>query len=910
MTDHAPEGPTSPASTRTIERSDGSATDMSATGLGVAHLAPDGTFHAVNEVFTAVSGYSRSDLEGRSVTAVLPNELRSTDALLEAHRAGRSGPPIADLPIETATGEVVAATSAFQCLDGTEDGADGVVWLLRAHSPTPPVSPTGNEGESAVGKSFLALADAVPDGIIVLDSNSDIQYANPAVERILGYAPAELVGGSKLKIIPERFQRTHLNALERYLETGERSIDWSYVELSGRHEAGHEVPLGVSLNTFTYGGDRYFVGLFRDVTPQKRAQQALATRLAQQETAARLGRRALRADAIDGLLDEAVEAVAAGLDAEYAKVLELSEDGRELLLRSGVGWEPGLVGSATISATADDSQAGHTLSESHPIVVEDLGSETRFSGPPLLTDHDVRSGVSVTIGPTDDLWGILGVHDTRRREFTEHDVHFVESAAHVLATAIDRNRHAEQLERQREQLLALDRLNALIHGIHQAIIRETSQSEIERSVCEGLIEKDIYRFAAIWHADPASGRVSPATHAGRGAGYPDHATAATPVDEGPIVRALEEREPCVVPEIAGAEPAAPWREEALARGYRSVAAISIVYENVLFGVLGVYSDVEGAFGETVRTVLEILGKTIGHAIATANQERTLLSREKTALTLGIGGFNDVMGIAVDEEGSFEVSSLVPRRRPLSALRRGRAGDRGAARGAGGLADRGHRGRDGGRRRRPVPVRADARGPAGDSTNTRTRRPVARDGLSGPGPDNDGRAPADRERSAAHRGDRGDPSRPERLAAQAPDPIRVVDLLDGRVRGAHRAATRGTGDGVPQRLLRVATGERRGRRRVEARDLLGDVSAALPDGAAKAAVEPARRAVRRWATESIERVVVGNSVSPHGVDRAPTRPSRRRRRRAPASGPCSDRGSASAARTASAARGSDRSIPRG
>lgn len=101
----------------------------------------------------------------------------------------------------------------------------------------------------------------------------------------------------------------------------------------------------------------------------------------------------------------------------------------------------------------------------------------------------------------------------------------------------------------------------------------------------------------------------------------------------------------------------PVARGALARGYRSVAAIPIVYENVLFGVLGVYADTGGAFGETVRTVLGILGETIGHAIATTNQERTLLSREKTALTLGIEGFNDAMGIVVDD-GGFEIDSLV------------------------------------------------------------------------------------------------------------------------------------------------------------------------------------------------------------------------------------------------------------
>jgi hypothetical protein len=43
-------------------------------------------------------------------------------------------------------------------------------------------------------------------------------------------------------------------------------------------------------------------------------------------------------------MDEAVALVARTLDVEYAKIVELFSGGEELLLRSGVGFEEGLVG--------------------------------------------------------------------------------------------------------------------------------------------------------------------------------------------------------------------------------------------------------------------------------------------------------------------------------------------------------------------------------------------------------------------------------------------------------------------------------------------------------------------------------------------------------------------------------------
>ena len=66
-----------------------------------------------------------------------------------------------------------------------------------------------------------------------------------------------------------------------------------------------------------------------------------------------------------------------------AKCWSLLPDGKALLLRSGVGWKQGLVGHATVGA-GTDSQAGYTLLSDQPVIVEDLRTETRFSGSPLF----------------------------------------------------------------------------------------------------------------------------------------------------------------------------------------------------------------------------------------------------------------------------------------------------------------------------------------------------------------------------------------------------------------------------------------------------------------------------------------------------------------------------------------------
>ncbi|MFC7214635.1 ATP-binding protein [Saliphagus sp. GCM10025334] len=174
-------------------------------------------------------------------------------------------------------------------------------------------------------------------------------------------------------------------------------------------------------------------------SPYGDADPALAAYIRQQEAIAELGQQGLETDDLDQLMHDATVELVETLDAEYAKVLELLPDGEAVLLRQGVGWDDGLVGTGTVP-TDQDSQAGYTLLTEEPVVVDDLHTEERFSGPDLLTDHDVRSGVSVVIGSVDDPWGVLGVHTTEAREFTEHDATFVQSVANVLATAIENTR--------------------------------------------------------------------------------------------------------------------------------------------------------------------------------------------------------------------------------------------------------------------------------------------------------------------------------------------------------------------------------------------------------------------------------------------------------------------------------------
>jgi PAS domain S-box-containing protein len=211
-----------------------------------------------------------------------------------------------------------------------------------------------------------------------------------------------------------------------------------------------------------YGHPATCALVFQDISERKRVEKALEDRLQQQAVVAQLGQRALSGIELSTLMDEVPLLVAQSLDVEYCKVLELLPNGQALLLRSGVGWHPGLVGHATVGSETH-SQAGYTLLSSQPVMVEDLREETRFNGPRLLHDHQVISGISVIIHGQNRPFGVLGAHTTRKQKFSQDDINFLQAVANVLATGIERKRAEDELRQSEAKFRRL--FDANIVGI-------------------------------------------------------------------------------------------------------------------------------------------------------------------------------------------------------------------------------------------------------------------------------------------------------------------------------------------------------------------------------------------------------------------------------------------------------------
>lgn len=197
----------------------------------------------------------------------------------------------------------------------------------------------------------------------------------------------------------------------------------------------------------------------------------------QQAAVADFGLYAFQCGDIDDLLHRATELVSEAMDVPLVKVLEHRPDRGEMLLRSGVNWQPGVVGHE-VFGDHERSPGGYALRSEHPVVSPDLDLEDRFQVPDVLRRHGVKSMVNVIIAGEREPFGVLEVDSREQRDFGDDDITFLRNYANLLAAAIDRLRAHDELRRSaREQgVLARElghRVKNLL-GLVRALASQTS----------------------------------------------------------------------------------------------------------------------------------------------------------------------------------------------------------------------------------------------------------------------------------------------------------------------------------------------------------------------------------------------------------------------------------------------------
>jgi two-component system sensor kinase FixL len=130
---------------------------------------------------------------------------------------------------------------------------------------------------------FQALLDAAVDAIVVIDAGGLVLTFNKAAERMFGHSADAVVGRNVSLLMGDPYRSQHDGYVGRYVATGEPHIIGKGREIEARRANGELFPVSLAVGEAIQDGQRRFVGIIRDLSAQRAAEQrarALELRLA------------------------------------------------------------------------------------------------------------------------------------------------------------------------------------------------------------------------------------------------------------------------------------------------------------------------------------------------------------------------------------------------------------------------------------------------------------------------------------------------------------------------------------------------------------------------------------------------------------------------------------------------------
>ncbi|WP_413161056.1 PAS domain-containing protein [Capilliphycus salinus ALCB114379] len=184
--------------------------------------------------------------------------------------------------------------------------------------------------------------------------------------------------------------------------------------------------------------------LRHEINQRQQIQNQIAAKAYQQAIIADLGQKALSGIDYNQLIEQAVLRVARCLNVESAQVLEVPIQNPALLQLFTETLPP--------NPQLKDSQAGENTT-SEDLKIDLVEAPIAF---PRVDRHSNFYGLSIAIESRTTCFGILAAYTSKQRVFNRDDVYFLQSVAHILATAIERNETESRLKtslKEKEVLL-------------------------------------------------------------------------------------------------------------------------------------------------------------------------------------------------------------------------------------------------------------------------------------------------------------------------------------------------------------------------------------------------------------------------------------------------------------------------
>lgn len=441
-----------------------------------------------------------------------------------------------------------------------------------------------------------SLLNHTPDSIYFRDTQGVFQRASRAMAAEFDLSdPAQLIGKTDTQLLGDERGNSLLEHDINLMAEG--SIENTTITTDPPNPTWRKVtriPL-----TNSAGEIVGLLGLSRDITEQKLAEQLAEQRADQLLTAAEIARDTTSTLDTQDTLRKAVNLVRDRFHFYHSSIFLVDPLGEFAVLKESTGAAgESLKQVGHKLAVGSRSIIGQTTALGQPVVVNDVTKDPNYYPNPLLPDTRAEAGIPLKVGT--QVLGALDVQSTQVDAFSDEDINILQVLADQLAIAVI---NANLFSRTQETL----RRHKLLHQITVNAGVATSADEALQIAVAALHEQMPEHQISVFSID--SNRKLRMVAA---AGYPDLDISSITVEygQGIVGQVAEKQIPIRVRDAATDPSFIP-----LLQNTRSELAVPILYGERILGVLNLESTIIAAYDENDQEIIATLGTNLGSVLA-------------------------------------------------------------------------------------------------------------------------------------------------------------------------------------------------------------------------------------------------------------------------------------------------------
>ena len=320
-------------------------------------------------------------------------------------------------------------------------------------------------------EQYRLVVETATDAVISIDESSQIVFVNPATEKIFGYTSSELIGRPLTMLMPEPMRPRHQTGVRRYMETGERGIDWRGAEFVGRRKDGENFPIEVSFGEIVRKGQRRFTGCVRDISERKHAEAIRAAQVCQALVRADVNLAFAKGDNFRAILQACAESVARHLDVAFALIWTLDEDQEVLELTACAGtYNEGDGADSRVSV--GQLEIGLIAAERTPRLTNDVLNDPHIGDKTWARSQGIVAFAGHPLIVEDRVVGVIAMFS--RSALGANTVDMLEAVADAIAHGIDRKRAEDALRSTQMALARVARFTTMA-ALSASIAHEVTQ---------------------------------------------------------------------------------------------------------------------------------------------------------------------------------------------------------------------------------------------------------------------------------------------------------------------------------------------------------------------------------------------------------------------------------------------------